>query len=54
MVYFGNLGLFDDAMGEMGPPWWRNDKWEPLGNVWEIRGHNGGPLMTQWWIETPW
>ena len=26
MVYFGNLGPFDDAMGEMGAPWWRNDK----------------------------
>ena len=36
MVYFGNLGPFDDVMGEnvgdgeMGGPWWRNDKWVPL------------------------
>ena len=30
MVYFGNLGPFDDAMGEMGAPWWRKDKWDPL------------------------
>ena len=45
MVYFGNLGPFDDAMGKMGAPWWRNDKWDPLITWWKIRGHNGGP----WW-----
>ena len=35
---------FDGAMGEMGAPWWRNDKWDPLIMWWEIRGHNG-----PWW-----
>ena len=52
MVYFGNLSPFDDALREMGAPWWRNDKWDPLITWWEIRGHNAGPLMTQWWIGT--
>ena len=32
MVYFGNLGPFDDAIGKMGAPLWRNDKWD-LDNV---------------------
>ena len=58
MVYFGNLGPFDDGMGEMGGPWWHNDKWDPLITWWEIRGHNGGPLddtkmdwdpLITWW-----
>ena len=40
--------------GGNGGPWWRNDKWDPLITWWEIRGHNGGPLMTNWWIGTPW
>ena len=26
IVYFGNLGPFDDMMGEMGAPWWCNDR----------------------------
>ena len=54
MVYFGNLGPFDDSMGEVGVPWWRNDKWYPLITWWEIRGHNGGTLKMQWWIGAPW
>ena len=58
MVYFGNLGPFDDAMGKMGAPWWRNDKWDPLIMWWGIRDHNGpiddtvmnwDPLIT--WLE---
>ena len=44
---FENLGPFDDAMGEMGVPWWRNDKWDPLITWWVNRGHNGA-AMTQW------
>ena len=29
MVYFGNLGLFDDVMGEMGPLD-AMENWDPL------------------------
>ena len=59
MVYFGNLGPFHDVLKEMGAPWWRNDKWDPLITKWEIRGHNAGtwwhndelgPLITWWEI----
>ena len=39
---FGSLWWRD--MGN-GGPWWRNDKWDPLITWWEIRGHNGGPLI---------
>ena len=59
MVYFGNLGPFDDAMGEIGQfLWWRNDKWDPLITWWDSSGHNWGPLdeaiinwdtLITWW-----
>ena len=60
MVQFENLGPFDDAMGEIGVPLWRNDKWDSLKTWWEIRGHRGGPRvgdammnwdgpLTTWW-----
>ena len=48
MVYFGNLDPFDNTMGEMGAPSWRNDIWDPLITWCEIRGHSGGPLMMHW------
>ena len=50
MVYFGNLGAFDDAMGEMGAHWWLNDKWDSLIAWWEIRGQMGAldDAMINW------
>ena len=61
MVCFGNFGPFHDAMGEMGVPWWRNDKWDPLITWWNIievtnygapwwRNDELGPLITWWEI----
>ena len=39
MVYFGNLGPFDDAMGAPEPLDYSMMNWDPLLTWWEIRGH---------------
>ena len=44
MVYFGNLSPFDDAMGEMGAPWWRDGKLEVTMGVPWWRNDELGPL----------
>ena len=57
MVYFGNLGPFDDAIWGNGAPWWRNDKLGPIDYVMENSRSQWGPLddaMINWDLLITW